>query len=418
MFAKRRSFLAYALALATLPAMARTGGDELAAVMDHWASGYGSLDLPTLALSYETFLADVLDAADREAQEKFFAGVVSRLERIDATELNVEETLEHAILRYESELQLEQLALAGAWPAGRPINDAGIHHQHDGRRWYRYLVRLWTSAAASPDEIAAYGREEIARIKATMASLGPDLEAAGETRSERRIEAAFDAYANGISATLDRHFPAFPDLPPLSVARGTNAALAQVPGYYGNDRLAYNLFDTPFDLDQIPWLYIHEGNPGHHFQLNYETTREVPAYRSGLNYSGFREGWAAYVEAVGHEIGLYPTDAARLKQLEWDLIRSTRLVLDVGINDRGWTDAAALAEWRRHIVGLDAIGRREIERMRRWPAQVLTYKLGAKAILEARTHASERTLQEFHTVLLSERSIPVLLVGELLRGGR
>lgn len=168
-------------------------------------------------------------------------------------------------------------------------------------------------------------------------------------------------------------------------------------------------------LRQSDWLFIHEGNPGHHFQLNYESVVDVPAYRANLNYFGFREGWAAYVEDLGREVGLYQTPYHYYSKWEWDLIRSVRLILDVGINNQGWTDETALTEWKKHITGKDGIGIREIKRMRRWPAQVLSYKAGARAFQIAREHAQIKAgenfnLKEFHSNILSKRSIPVQLL--------
>ncbi len=36
-------------------------------------------------------------------------------------------------------------------------------------------------------------------------------------------------------------------------------------------------------------------------------------------------------------------------QLQWDLIRSVRVVLDVALNYYGWSDEQALEFWNQHI---------------------------------------------------------------------
>ena len=57
-------------------------------------------------------------------------------------------------------------------------------------------------------------------------------------------------------------------------------------------------------------------------------------------------------------------------------------MLDIGINYYGWSDEEALEYWKENIVNQDEKAMREINRMKRWPAQVLTYKIGAAKILE------------------------------------
>ncbi|MEO1654919.1 MAG: DUF885 family protein, partial [Bacteroidota bacterium] len=83
----------------------------------------------------------------------------------------------------------------------------------------------------------------------------------------------------------------------------------------------------------------------------------------------------------------------------------------------GWSNEKALKEWQKYMKDQDDIGLREIKRMRRWPAQVLTYKIGAKAILETRARVKQNnegfSLKAFHQKLLSQRSIPVEYISKL-----
>lgn len=51
--------------------------------------------------------------------------------------------------------------------------------------------------------------------------------------------------------------------------------------------------------------------------------------------------------------------------VEWDMVRSARVSIDVGLNYYGWTDAEAHDYWRLNVKGQDAIAQREIDRMRR-----------------------------------------------------
>ena len=75
-----------------------------------------------------------------------------------------------------------------------------------------------------------------------------------------------------------------------------------------------------------------------------------------------------------------------------------------------------MSYWQTHISGQDDIGRREIARMKRWPAQVLTYKLGEAKIREALAAEKERlgesfNFKDFHTQILSNGTVPMSLIG-------
>src|SRR5690606_30874384 len=141
---------------------------------------------------------------------------------------------------------------------------------------------------------------------------------------------------------------------------------------------------------------------------------EGTEFRALFQYPAYREGWAAYCEEIGKEIGLYQNSFDYLGKLEWDLVRSVRVVLDIGLNYYGWTDEEALRFWKENIVNQDQIAMREIERMKRWPAQVLTYKIGAARILELREKrerqlGAEFDIKDFHDKILKTGPVPLSL---------
>lgn len=400
---------------------AQTADKKLQAIMNFYATNYESLEVPGLRLSYESILQNLGTVSQMEKQEAFFTKVQKELEVIDSGQLSAAMNLEYEILSIECDTHLERIRLSkGFLHESAKITDEGIFHHYNGKEWYACLVQWWTSDTISPPDIKAYGRLEAKRVKEAMAKLESGTPRFFEvlhsdtflTTENALVIEAFEKAKKTVGQQLVAYFPDYQTLPDVAIAQGTNSALAQVPGFYQNNTLYYNLFDAPFDLRTVDWLFLHEANPGHHFQLNYEGQAAVPEYRSGLSYSGFREGWAAYIENLGSQMGLYQTPWHYYSKWEWDLIRSVRLVLDVGINYEGWTNEEALAEWQQYIVGQDDIGMREIRRMRRWPAQVLTYKIGEKAIREAYKNAQKESrnevdLKDFHTRLLSKGCIPV-----------
>ena len=126
-------------------------------------------------------------------------------------------------------------------------------------------------------------------------------------------------------------------------------------------------------------------------------------------HPGYSEGWAAYIKDLALETELYRNVYDEYGKWEWDLIRSVRVALDVALNYYGWTDEQALTLWRKYLPGQDDIARREIARMKRWPAQVISYKYGSQKILEWKerwVNEERGDLLAFHEAVLQHGQVP------------
>ena len=108
-------------------------------------------------------------------------------------------------------------------------------------------------------------------------------------------------------------------------------------------------------------------------------------------------------------------------------MRSARVAIDVGVHARGWTREDALAAWRRYVPREDAIAEREIDRITRWPAQALAYKVGERKLLELRERCRRRLgaafdVRKFHSLVLRRGELPLAVLDRIVsdaleRGG-
>ena len=230
---------------------------------------------------------------------------------------------------------------------------------------------------------------------------------------------AFKEIKSTVQENLQNLFYSY-TIPDVGIQKGTNEALKQTPGYYSNNTFFYNYFDEPYNKRQVDWLYMHEAIPGHHFQFSIAQNIPRTAVQRLFYYLGYSEGWAAYIEELGKELGVYRSWGRELGKWEWDIVRSMRLVIDVGINYLGWSDEKALEYWQSNWSGADNIAQREIARVKRWPAQVVTYKYGASKILKWK-EAAKRSLKQkfnekkFHHQLLKDGGVPFSILQILLK---
>ncbi|MEM6684754.1 MAG: DUF885 domain-containing protein [Bacteroidota bacterium] len=387
------------------------------------------LHLAELQISYVDNLKLIQSKRNVAKQEIMFRKYQITLQSIDKAAFSKKQQLTYALVSYEIALHLERVALEKKWLENKPrrIATDGLQNVPMGKEWYVFFLKKWVDATVTPESIYKFGLSEIARAKKAMKAIektsGLDSLAYQQYIQQKRfffndvesIQAAFESFKKAILPNLVGFFPKVDQLPDVQIARGTNKAYAQVPAYYAEIRntFYYNFFDQPFNKRQVAWIYMHEAMPGHHYQIKYEQQLNKSDLHKLFFYNGYREGWAAYVEELIYEFGPETTKYDQLGKWEWDIIRSVRVSMDVGINYYGWSDKKALEFWQKHIQGQDDIAQREIARIKRWPAQVITYKYGANQILQWKA-AIEKTLSDkndfpwlaFHTKILENGALP------------
>jgi len=406
------------------------GQQTFDAFCNDFVTGYTKLHLPQLELSYTSGLEHIGAAADVQKQLAFFEKVKTDLSAFKAGQLSEPEKVDYQLISYEAALNLERIKLEQDWLKNKPavIPTGGIITIPNGKAWYAYLLKRWTSASATPDEIYQFGLTEVARVQKHIEAIRLQTGLSQDDfykhindpsffiSDPKAVQQAFENTKAVIYANMPKLF-SNTNIAPLKIVKGESRQLAQTPGYYDSNVFYYNLFDTPYNKRQVDWLFMHEGVPGHHYQASMEALTKTSAVQQLFYYMGFAEGWAAYTEELGKQLGVYQTPYDELGKWEWDIVRSVRVPLDVALNYYGWTDEQALAFWKKNIRGQDDIAMREIARMRRWPAQVVTYKYGALQILHWKEELQQKqgaqfNIRDFHSRVLDHGSLPLFMVKE------
>jgi uncharacterized protein (DUF885 family) len=176
----------------------------------------------------------------------------------------------------------------------------------------------------------------------------------------------------------------------------------------------YNTYDLPSRyLTGMTTLFLHEGSPGHHFQISLaQEDDSLPDFQRFGGNTAYVEGWALYAETLGYTMGLYRDPMQHWGTLDDEMLRAMRLVVDTGIHTMGWSRDEAID----YMLANSGMGRTdavaEVERYVAIPGQALAYKVGALTIQRLRARAEQELgerfdIRAFHAQVLGSGAIPL-----------
>jgi uncharacterized protein (DUF885 family) len=335
-----------------------------------------------------------------------------------------------ALYRLEDFLRSEYL------PAAR--ESIGASSLPGGAAWYAFLVRTSTTTRLTPAEVHTIGLKEVARIRAAMAALVPRTGFRGGldrflvfARTDPRLffnqpEALLGRYRKALARARAKLPKVVSTLPTADI---TVKPMQDIPGqngqpvaYYeaGNDGRSAALVVNLTQLGtrpiwQVDSVALHEGVPGHHLQVARAQILDLPAFRRHGWVEAFGEGWATYAEGLGPQLGFFDDPFSRFGQLNEEMLRAARLVVDTGIHSMGWSRKQAIDYLNAHTANPPQDNEAEVDRYIARPAQALGYKIGQLRIAALRDSARAALgqrfdLRRFHDAVLKGGALPLDLL--------
>lgn len=318
----------------------------------------------------------------------------------------------------------------------------GLMFMKGGDKLYRYLVESTTTLPLTPEEIHETGLKEVARIISEMNKVKEEVDFRGSlpqffehlrtdakfkipTR-ERMTQLYYDI-GKSVDAKLKTYFSTLPkaalEIRPYEPFREKfEAGGSYDSGTPDGSRpgvFYFNAYDLPSrTIPGTTTLYLHEGAPGHHFQISLAQENAVlpPFMRFGGN-TAFVEGWALYSETLGYDMGFYKDPIQRFGTLSDEMLRAMRLVVDTGIHTKGWSREKAIDYMMANSDMGKTDATAEIERYIAIPSQALAYKIGALTIQQLRKKAETKLgdkfdIREFHAQVLMTGALPLRILEE------
>ncbi len=313
----------------------------------------------------------------------------------------------------------------------------GLSEMKGGEALYKLLVEESTTLPLEPDYLHNLGLQEVERIKVELLNIMDEVGFTGtlnEFFDYVRTDARFtpksrewlteEYYRIGreVDEKISEYFSLLPNTaleikpydPAIEQFSAGGSYESGTPDGSRPGVFYFNAYDLPSRLTTgNVTLYLHEGAPGHHFQISLarENTK-LPAFMRFGGNTAFIEGWALYSETLGYEMGFFDDPWNRYGTLQDEQLRAMRLVVDTGLHSKGWSRDQAIdfmldnsGMTRTEVVA-------EVDRYIAIPSQALSYKVGALKIQELRNKAEMELgekfdIKAFHAQVLNTGSLPL-----------
>lgn len=320
--------------------------------------------------------------------------------------------------------------------------EVGLSQMKGGAKLYEQLIESTTTLPLKADYIHQLGLSEVERIKGELEALKEEVGYEGtlgeffdyvrtdpkfKPESREALTQTYYDIGKQVDAKIGELFSLVPKSelkiepydPSIEQFSAGGSYQSGTPDGSRPGTFFFNAYDLPSRLTTgNVTLYLHEGAPGHHFQISLAQENEnLPAFMRFGGTTSFVEGWALYAETLGNEMGFYEDPWARYGTLQDEQLRAMRLVVDTGIHSKGWTREQAIdfmlensGMTRTEVVA-------EVERYIAIPSQALAYKIGALKIQELRERAKAKLgdafdIKDFHAQVLNTGGLPLPVLEE------
>jgi uncharacterized protein (DUF885 family) len=325
--------------------------------------------------------------------------------------------------------------LKGPYRMGAP-NGVGLWQYSGGDEYYRYLVVANTTLTVTPDKLHEMGVESVAQLNKELDGIRREVGFKGSVRAFKtflekdpkfyvKTTQAFgdrlEVYVGRAAAAVPKYFSHLPKAPYGVAPLPKELAGSQTFGYYDQPTAAkpkgvylYNAWH-PERTSTLGAgaLICHELIPGHHFQiaLQQENTSLPDVRRYDFSETGFVEGWGEYASQLCWNMDVYESPYDKAGRIMQDLMVSTRLVVDTGMNAMRWSRERAMKFMRENLTLSDAqIASESLRYSTDIPGQALAYKTGELTMLSIRKHAEKELganfdMRKFHSWVLDSGSM-------------
>lgn len=321
----------------------------------------------------------------------------------------------------------ENLAAALTDLLGSGTNENGLCYFPEGKQYYEYLLAYNTGASESVktlENMISNERVKVLQESSDLTTENPEL---WELASEATLTPTDSATTlNHLKEVMLDDFPAPPETGYTVNYIDDCVADYLAPAFYviaPIDDYSHNsiYINETTDTTNISYFttLAHEGFPGHLYQTVMTYESGIEPVRSILNYSGFVEGWATYVEFQSYHYAGLDDDVATILELNQDATLSLYASTDIGIHYEGWTLEDTKKFWNNYGITNDDAIESIFELIVEEPTHYLKYYIGFLKFEELKKETSLKNIKNyndksFHQAVLSIGPAPFDIVDKYL----
>ena len=335
---------------------------------------------------------------------------------------------EHQTLIDESLIPAyESLSTALSRLQGTSKYEGGLCHLPGGSDYYSYLVKKTTASSHSVSELNEMIAEERQQNLSELVKIiksNPDIMS---QMSNVKLEwNTPNEMLKHLKTCMSADFPAAPDN--TYEVKTVEPAMQKFlsPAFYltapMDDPDENNIYINPAynrsDLELFTTL-AHEGYPGHLYETVSSYEQDFSPLRYVLNFGGYTEGWATYVEMQSYCYAGLDETLARALQLNASATLSLYASIDIGVHEEGWDRDIVLEFLSDYGISSVEAADHIYELVAETPANYLKYYVGYLEFLELKKDArlrfgSDYNDKAFHQALLSIGPAPFSIIKEYL----
>ena len=321
----------------------------------------------------------------------------------------------------------ENLAAALTDLLGSGTNENGLCYFPEGKQYYEYLLAYNTGASESVktlENMISNERVKVLQESSDLTTENPEL---WELASEATLTPTDSATTlNHLKEVMLDDFPAPPETGYTVNYIDDCVADYLAPAFYviaPIDDYSHNsiYINETTDTTNISYFttLAHEGFPGHLYQTVMTYESGIEPVRSILNYSGFVEGWATYVEFQSYHYTVNGMYDALVMKLNQDATLSLYASTDIGIHYEGWTLEDTKKFWNNYGITNDDAIESIFELIVEEPTHYLKYYIRFLKFEELKKETSLKNIKDyndksFHQAVLSIGPAPFDIVDKYL----
>ena len=353
----------------------------------------------------------------------------SRLEELDLSEHKAASYKRQNLSILEKQLfpAYEQMIVRLKELKNTSVQSQGVCSYENGKSYYEALVYSETGCEDSVDAI--YRRIENQRMQDLLVC--SQLQAQDDNLI---VECSFlewemsspDAMLNSLQSAILEDFPAPPICsyeinyvePALEKYLAPAFYIVSPIDNYKENVIYINEGYISSDIYAFTTL-AHEGYPGHLYQTVMTYTYELPLIRSILDYGGYIEGWATYIEMMAYDYAGLEDNVANFLAHNQAATLSLYATSDIGLHYYGWSYEDMKAFWAGYGITNEAIIKEITQLILSEPGNYLKYYVGYIEFLELKEYAKELFGEDysdksFHQAVLDIGPAPFSIIKKYL----